>query len=189
MRAGITEKRLKNRRFRRNEDAILRVFFEENPYISLKQMAKKAGVARSTVYRHHGAVREIVPDYEKYVMMRYRRTVRKMIRKKLPLKQIYFQILLFILANRQVFILLLRNKDLTVLLWMVDELKLKIEKTVRLPRKADRVFEVYKREVVFLIEEWMKVGFDGKRVEGVLDDVMYLTETMKVRLGPLKGEK
>ncbi len=46
---GITEKKLRNRRFRRTEEAILKVFFEEDIYIGIGKMAKKAGVARSTV--------------------------------------------------------------------------------------------------------------------------------------------
>lgn len=186
MRVGITEKRLKNRRFMKTEEAILRVFFEEDNYVSLEQMAKKAGVARSTIYRHHGAVREIVPDYEKYIMARYRRMVRRMIRRRVPLRQIYFQVLLFILANRQIFMLLLRNGDFAVLLGMIDELRERIGKTARLTSGSDKIFKIYKGEVVFLVKEWVESGFNSEEMSRLLDNIMYLTETMKVRLGPLR---
>ena len=186
VRAGITERRLKNRRFRKTEDAILRVFFEEDNYISLEQMAKKARVARSTIYRHHRAVREIVPDYEKYVLMRYRRVIRRMIWKKTPLKQIYFQMLLFILANRQVFTLLLKSGDFMVLSRMIDELKVRFEKTARITRSSDKIFKVYKGEVMVLIREWMRLGFNSSEMDKILENIMYLTETVKTRLGSLE---
>ena len=79
-RFGLTEKRMNDRRFRRVEEAILKVVINEDYYIGVGEMAKKIGVARSTVYNHHRAVREIIPDYEKYLLSRYNRIINKILK-------------------------------------------------------------------------------------------------------------
>ena len=71
MKSGITEKRLKDKRFKKTEEAILRVFFETKECISVKSLAIKIGVARSTIYCHHKSIREILPDYEKYILKEF----------------------------------------------------------------------------------------------------------------------
>ena len=38
-----------------------------------------------------------------------------------------------------------------------------------------------------MIEEWWRRGFHEEKTEEVLKDIMYLTETMWVRLKPIKG--
>ena len=43
-----------------------------------------------------------------------------------------------------------------------------------------------KGEVMVLIREWMKLGFNSGEMDKILEDIMYLTETAKTRLGSLK---
>lgn len=73
----ITEKKLNNKSFRNTEDKILRLFFAKHMLISIKELAMKIGIARSTVYRHHRSLERIIPDYEIFLMQKYRRAMRK----------------------------------------------------------------------------------------------------------------
>lgn len=186
-RAGITDKRLNNRRFRKTEEAILKVFFEEDNYISLGKMADKVGIARSTIYRHHKTVREIVPDYQKYILRKYRYLMHKI--KKGRLKVMYERMLLFMLQNRQIFEVLLKNGERGVLKSMIVIMEPEIVKYARLPKNYGKVFLVYMNEVVGLIEAWALDGFDEKKMRGLLVDVNYLTDTLRARLKGLTSEK
>ena len=42
-RVGLTEKRMQDKRFRKTEEMILKVFFEEDYYVSMQDVAKKIG--------------------------------------------------------------------------------------------------------------------------------------------------
>ena len=106
-RFGLTEKRMNDRRFRRVEEAILKVVINEDYYIGVGEMAKKIGVARSTVYNHHRAVREIIPDYEKYLRSRYNRIINKILkRREMRIRDVMRHVLIFVLHNREVFMFL-----------------------------------------------------------------------------------
>ena len=43
---GISERRLANKRFRKTEDAILKVFFEDDGCVSAREIAKRAGMSK-----------------------------------------------------------------------------------------------------------------------------------------------
>ena len=135
---GITEKRLNNRRFKRTEEAILRTFFEEDVFIGTKDMAKKAGVARSTFYHHHRTVREIVPDYKRYIMRKYSYMVRKL-NNKTDLKIVFERMMIFIIQNRQVFEILLKTGDNSIIMNMLELLRPKIVRHTKLPSNHEKI--------------------------------------------------
>lgn len=183
MRAGITEKRLTNKRFRKTEDALLKVFLEEDGYIGIGAIAMKAGVARSTVYLHHRAAREIVPDYEEYIMRRYRRIVRKMLKVRgVKLRTMYLKILSFIVADKRIFDMLLRVQGNRIFERMLEEIRVKLIVTMGLPKNSQRMFAVYESEVVKLICEWGNSGFREEEMGKLLMEIMYFTDTVRDRL-------
>ena len=178
---GITEKRLNNRRFRRSEEAILRIFFEEKIFIGAKDMAKKAGVARSTFYHHHRTVREIVPDYKRYILRKYNRLVKKVDNKN-DLRMVFERMMIFIVQNKKIFEILLKTGDNSVLRNMLMLLRSEIIKYARLPKNHDKAIEVYFDEVVGLITRWIENGCDNDGRMVLIVDVIYLTNTLRPRL-------
>ena len=187
MRVGITDKRLANKRFRKTEEAILRVFFEENIYIGMGELAEKAGVARSTIYHHHKTVRGIVVDYERYILRKYKRTMAKMLRARdTSTRMLYSKTLMFIIQHKQIFLIVIRGGRNEVFDKMMMVIKLTIEDIEKLPKNAVKIIDVYAGEVGVLLKRWGKGGFKENEVGVLLKDILYLTETMRVRLGPLE---
>lgn len=183
---GITEKRMQNRRFRKTEEAILRVVSGGDVYIGTKEMASKAGVARSTFYHHHKTVREIVPDYKRYILQKYVRLVNKMMRQKgAGIRKMYGKMLIFMMQHKPVFKMLLKSDGNEIIKEMLTKLEPKAIKHMRIGKKMGKVLGIYKSEVVGLIVGWAEGDFNEKEMGAVIEDVMYLTETAKERLGPI----
>ncbi|MBR3329568.1 hypothetical protein IKG29_03555 [Candidatus Saccharibacteria bacterium] len=186
VRVGITDKRLANKRFKRTEEAILRAFFESDNFISIEEMARRAGVARSTIYVHHRMVREIIPDYERYILRKYQRMIREVLTgRDCGVYSMMTKVLIFILVNKKVFIVVLRGGGKRVIEQMIDGLREKLVKIMRLSPNQEKIFVVYKSEVVTLIEVWCQEGFNRDEIERVASEIVYLTETAKMRLGRL----
>lgn len=188
-RLEITDKRLSDRRFKKTEEAILQVFFRGDSYVSMDEMAKKAGVSRSTIYRHHDAVKYIIPDYERYILNKYRRNVNRVLRdKKTRAKDLYTALLLFMMKNKRVFRILIRGGSQGILVRMIRVIRLKIGRELRLPLRPETALVVYMNEVAVLIEGWAGKGFLAEEMDEIIREVMYLTETAKVRLIALNRE-
>lgn len=184
--AGITEKRLNNHRFRKTEDAILRVFFENNVYIGAKEMAERAGVARSTFYHHHKTIGEIIPDYKRFIMRKYLATMGVLIkRKQVEMRKIYSETLFFIMRNRKVFEIMVKGKESVIVKEMLERIKPKMMERMRLGHNKDKILMVYNGEIAELICEWCESGFCENDIVLLLDNIMYLTDTVKTRLGGL----
>lgn len=181
------ERGMRNKRYRRTEDKILRVFFVENKKgTTLSKMAKKVGVARATMYAHHRTVREVIPDYRRYMLVEYDRLVRRKIRKRnLTLKTTYFETLLFILRNKRVFRMLIEFGDVETLVGILRKIKPKIESSIRLPKGSEKVFRVYISEIIEIIVEWGESGFSETKMDEMLSNIMYLTDTARDRLMPI----
>ena len=184
-RPGLTEKRMRDKRFKRTEEAILRVFFEEDNYISPLEMAKKVGVARSTFYHHHRAIREIIPDYEKFLLCRYRRKIRRLLKKRgVRMRVLFFEMLVFIMKHQETFGVLIRNKNTEIIEEMIKEMLPRIGQPMGLPKNSGKIVRVYISEIIEVIKMWGEEGFSSSIGE-VLDNMMYLTETARLRLKPL----
>ena len=185
--AGITDKRLKNRRFKKTEEAILEVFLKEDNYISLGKMADRVGIARSTIYRHHKAIREIVPDYQKYILRKFKILMRN--NSGLCPKKMYERMLIFIIQNKKIFDVLLKSGETGVLKSMLMCLKPEIVGYTKLPKNYDKAFFVYMNEIVGLIEAWVMGGSEEDEMWVLLSDIDYLTDTLRVRLSGLVFDK
>jgi AcrR family transcriptional regulator len=179
---GITDKRLNNRRFYRTEEAILRAFFGDE-YLSAREVARRAGIARTTFYHHHQSVAKIVADYQKYIINKYKRLVKKMLSaQKTPVRIMYERTLLFIVQHKRIFKILLMKRELSVLKYMISKMQLRLVEAMRLPKNSARIFLVYEGEVVSLIDAWCRNGMKEDEINQLLDEIMFLTETARVRL-------
>ncbi len=181
VKSGLTEKRMRDRRFRRTEKAILYVVFSVRDYSSASIVAKKARISRSTLYRHHKNTRNIISDYEKYMLKKYSRTIEKWGKNK-KLRFYFEQMLFFIVANKKIILFLLKNGRTGIFEGMMTRLELKVVKATRLPKQAKTVLVVYRGEVLGLLEEWGKSEFSDKELDKVLENIMYLTNTIRSRL-------
>ena len=186
----FTTKKMKDHRFRKTEEKILTVFFDESKNgITMVKMAKKAGVGRSTIYVHHHAIREIMSDWERYILAEYRLILRKRIKKdRAALKKMYFDMLIFILRNQKAFGMFLRLNNREVMKKMLDALEPKIRILMRLPKNSRKIFRLYESEVIEIIVEWGEKGFSEERIEKVLSDIMFLTKTARDRLMPIRDD-
>ncbi|MBQ6461381.1 hypothetical protein IJJ36_03050 [Candidatus Saccharibacteria bacterium] len=183
MKSGITEKRLKDKRFKKTEEAILRVFFETKECISVKSLAIKIGVARSTIYCHHKSIREILPDYEKYILKKYSKMVRQLAHKKEKKSRVlYINILLFVLRNKRIFEILLKHRNKIVFEEMILRIKPMIEGEMGLPENSEKLYKVFASEIAALIEGWGEEDFAEKNMSMVLSDIVFLTKTARTRL-------
>ena len=179
-----------NRRFRKTEEAILAVFLEGDSYASTRQIAKKAGVSPSTFYRHHATVKRIARDYEDYVMWGYCRMMAPYLkRKNIKMRQFFFKMLVFMLANKRSLMILYRSEDEKIMERMVIKLKPKILNYLRLTGEHRKIFNVYVAEIVAVLMHWGENNFKESEINETLNDIMYLTDTARARLRPMMLKK
>lgn len=182
----LTEKRMADRRFRKNEERILRAFVNGDNYISAETMAKRAKVARSTFYRHHKTVGMIIPDYRKYILGNYSRAARKMNKNKASLKIAYLMTLSFISHRRNVFQILMKCVGREMIVEMVQKLNPKVIKYAKLPKNNTKMLRVYNSEITELIFEWINKGSSEEEIENLLDEIMLFSGTIRERLGKIR---
>lgn len=169
---------MRSRRYKKTEEKILTVFFE-HPEYTMSQLAEESGIARSTIYTHHHSVRQIIPDCEKIILKEYNLTIKKKLKKnKLEIKVLYLEMLIFIFRNREVFEIFLKFDDRDIMIKMVLMLGPKI-------KEPEKILRVFASEVAEIIFEWGERGFLEGEMTKTFSDIMYLTSTMRKRLGPL----
>ena len=177
---------MQNRRYRQTEDAILEVLLRSRTMPSTTELTKKAQISRSTLYRHHRAMPGIIPDYERDILVAFRRESKKFSgRKELNLENFYLKILIFILRYKRVFKILFKYSGDRVVETMVMVVEDQIVKGCHLTKSSKRVFKIYSKEVAGIIEDWGENGFAEDEISGILKKITYLTTTMKKRLGPI----
>ena len=182
--ARITDKKLKNQRFRKTEESILKAYLAVCETLSLQRLIKEAHISRSTLYRHHKNLYEIVPDYERYISTRFTKFIKRLTRFKiLSLKDIYEQTFIFIIKHRMIigFLAQCGNRGAT------EELLYHLEPAILATGKVagGEMFKVYIKEVAALIEEWEKKDFRKEDIPATVNKILYLTDNAQVRLGPL----
>lgn len=170
---------MKDRRYKKTEEKILTVFFDV-PDCTMQQLAKRAGVGRSTLYTHHHSIRRIIPDYEKEILKKYNIEIEKKMKiKNVGIKTLYLDTLIFIIKNKQIFEMFLKFEDREIVVKMV----LKLKPRIIVSEKALRICIAEIAEIIF---EWGKRGFSENEIEEVLFDMMYLTLSARKRLGPIE---
>ncbi len=184
MRQRITEQKLKDKRFRETEKAILIAFFSVQGKIGTKQLIKKANISRSTFNRHHKNVYEIIPDYEVYIMRKYMVSMGRLAgKRRVEARSIYRKMLLFMFQNRVILKMLIENEEKEIIEKMVEIIEPKVIKIEE--NYEPEILKVHMKEVVGLIELWGLRGFEREEIEKMFEKIMFLTENLKVRLAPI----
>ena len=178
---------MSDRRFRKTEDAIMGAFYVVGEFSNLADVIRKAKISRSTFYRHHGSMQKIVFDHEEYLMSRYLRIVRSRRKKKsIGKKDVFRQMLVFMMVNKKVLLVLLKNGNGEIVRRMVRALRPRIMRAYKWSNCSGKVFEIYVNEILALIQDWEKNMFSEDELDRILWEIMYLTETAKKRLRPLE---
>lgn len=144
----------------------------------MKQMARKVGVARSTMYTHHHTVKEFLADWEGYILKEYNIYIKKRVQvKNKKMRILYFDTLIFILKNQKFFEVFLKYGNREVLIKMFFSLWTN--------KKTEGVYRICASEITEVIFEWGKIGFPEQEIEKVFYNITYLADTMWERIGPL----
>lgn len=167
--------KMKDRRYKKTEERILTVFFDER-FETMREIAKRAGVARSTIYTHHHKAVEILPDWEAYILAEYQLSIKRKIETR-SVKSLYLETLVFILKNRKFFEVFLKFDDREIIIKMIF--------MIWNVEKSNKVLRIIASGVVEIIFDWAERGFSKKELEKVLSEIMYLSETIKGKLDPL----
>ena len=187
MSTRLTKKKLEDARFRKNEEAILKAFFDcGQDRLSVTELARRADVDKATFYRHHKTIAQILVDYEEYILLEYEGFICGVLDKdNVSARVTYYRMLIFILKNQKIFAILLERQRTAAVMKMIGSLVPKVVDEYRLYGDLERVFRVYVGEIVGLIEEWTERGFREDEMMELLDNIMYLTKTIRLRLLPL----
>ena len=181
-----TQIKTRNKRYQKTEEAILDVLMKSKELPTTGVLVRRARISRSTLYRHHRTVPRIIPNYEKEVLIRYGNLVRRLVRQKnTQVRTICLRTLIFMMKERRVFGILLKYDGGMIIERMILKLKSKLKTSCCLPKNPEKMLRVYAKEVTGVIEEWGKRGFEEDELEAVLNKILYLTKTMKKRLGPV----
>lgn len=181
----LTDKKLADRRFRTTEEAILGAFFEGGENFNIGVVLRRAKISRATFYRHHKTVYDVVPDCEEYVLGEFNKMIESvLLDEKIGMRTIYYKMLGFIMNNREIFSVVVNNDRRRALKAMINSFELKIALICGLPSNGHKILNIYKNEVIGVLEEWIRSGFCEGEAD-VMEDIMYLTETVKFRLGKL----
>lgn len=184
---GLTEKNMSNGRFRNKECIIFISFCKIKDYPSAKKLATLAGISRSTLYRHHKNVQCIPTDYEKYLLHNYHKVIRKLVHKKcITVRNVLFRTLIFISNNKEIMRMLFEDERKEIIKKMIDYLKPKISAEWGTKGNVDKMYDIYKNEILGCIELWSKQDFSEENLQTTLNDILYLTETASQKLSHIE---
>ena len=179
----INDKKITNRRYGETENGFLREFLERGGNITVTELARQLGVARSTFYYHHKNLLQFIRDHRICIFEDYSRTVQEILDKKTTMRNLFLGILVFMMNHRQIFQILVRVGVRDVFVEMVVEVRPQIEKYAGLSYESERIFKVYAYEVAGVLRIWVENGLCEEDMDRVLKDLVYLTKTINERLG------
>lgn len=182
----VTDKKLKNRRYRSTETRILITLLMIKDSLSLERLIRMAKISRSTLSRHHKNLHEIAPDYRKYVLKKCQNITRSLLKNpNSELRTVYRRILVFMSANRLIMEFILEYGEQSVFEDIIYTIKPKILASSKIT--DEEMFMIYTKEVAGLIEEWGKQGYDKESIVSIINKILSLTETAHIRLNSLKS--
>ena len=186
-RCNLTEKNMANKKFRKRELAISAAYFTFEDQRTSKAIAKRAGVSRSTLFRHHGSIQNIPQNYEDYLLSIFIDRINHLSDRQnnLPLKTTYFHTLIFISNHKKEFKGLFNDGHKDIIKKMLDVLKPIIASNLYYLGSADKIYNIYENEVLGVIETWDEHNYSITKLKRVLNDILYLTETAPKHLTPL----
>lgn len=184
MAGKITEKKLKNKRFRKTEEAIISALFTAKELLSPSRLIKLAGISRSTLYRHHKNIYKIIPDYKQYILRKFKLNLTRLMKiNYIRLRFLYEQLFVLLSTNQSIVELMLKYDNRDFIEQIIIILKPKILTTAKIP--DGEAFQIYTKEVSALVEAWCSNGFKKNETSPTIDKIIYLTNTAHSRLGPL----
>ena len=146
--------------------------FSSNKNQNLRSIMKKIKISRTTFYRHHGSTHQILVDYEKYMILEFKRRIKNIG----EIRVIYWQMLMLLLEHKDIVIFSLKQEN--------GKIIEKIVKTITLDEinHNEIILEIYQKEIIALIEVWIKTGFKKDEIEKILNGISHLTKTVRTRL-------
>lgn len=177
---------MSNKRFQKTERAILIAYFTLKDYSSRKKLASIAHISRSTLYRHHKKIHSIPVEYEDYLLRKYIKSINNLLKNHAEIKTIFLRMLIFISNHKTIFVMLFRFGRKDAIIKMVDFLKSRVIEEWRLAGNSDKIYVIYRNEVLGIIEIWSKQNFSTKQIEPILNDIIYLTNSARRNLLPLQ---
>lgn len=174
---------MKDKRFREVEEKILQLFFEYGYGLTAKMAAMKLGIARSTFYRHHKSVHDIMPDYARTILADVRTECKGCSEE--CVRSFFRGVLIMIVHQKVIFLIFLKMRNREVLVLILLKNQTMLLKYADFKVEAGKVFNIYIGEVIAIMAQWGESGFNYEEISLVLSDILYLTKTMKRRLGPL----
>ena len=186
--SGTLLEKMKDRRFRKTEEAIFEVFAENSVALDINTVIKGAKVSSSTFYRHHQSVNCLLSDYERLIIERYKKYMAEILKgRKDEFELIVYWTLIFIGKNKDKISVVAERGNFAVIYRMVGLYKNEVIDKSRLTRNVDKLFEIYAFEVCGLIRNWQETDFAREGFVSVKNDILYLTYTIRDRLGALSG--
>lgn len=180
----ITDKKLKNKRFRKTEESIILAFSIVKGILDARKIVRIARISRSTLYRHHQTIGQIAPDYEEYILTKYEKTMRRFMRiKGVQLKSLFEKTLLFLIAHRKIIEFLSQYGRGDLIERMLTVLTPSILATGKVLN--GEMLYIYLKAASAVVEQWELNGFSRGDVPLVVNKMMYLTEHARSRLGPI----
>ena len=177
---------MSNKRFRATEKAIFVAYCKLKDYPTAQKLARTAKISRATLYRHHQKAQTIPIDYENYLIKTYAKTAQSLIKKGSDLKILIFRTLIFIYNHREVFKILFSDNHKEIIKQMFKLLKPSIIDEWRLAGDLAKMYNIYANEVLGVIETWGAKGFPKESINQVLSDILYLTDSARQKLLPIK---
>lgn len=180
----LTEKHLHDKRFRATETKILLTLSSVKDTLSPSRLAKNIGVARSTFYRHHRTVYGVTSDYEQYLLRKYRSSISRFIKSDhFQFRNLYERTFIFLFNYRQIINFLFSHGKGNFIEKLIQTLEPKIISTGKITSSA--MFAIYAKEVTAIVEQWTKGGYSKSAISAHVDKIVYLTNTARIRLGPI----
>lgn len=177
--------RMSNHRFRHTEKSILDAVLSSRKILSVRAIIKRAHISRTTFYRHHRSAQAIVPDFEAYVLQKYHRLMRGLLRRpKISIRTLYLQLLVFIAQNQEAFTLIVSRAGDHIIEQMIHSLTPRLSEHYHFPLNSSSLVVVYVKEVAGVIELWIRDDCKAPDTE-VLADIMYLTKFVRQHLSGL----
>lgn len=184
MKNKITDKKLANKRFIKNENAIIMAFLVAKGRINVSTIVKNVGISRSTLYRHHDTINEIAPDYEDYIIKKFNHLIKRALHcKNNNLKIIYQKILVFLFCNKRIINFIYQYGDNRIIEKMIVQLKPYIVTNYQLNNK--KLFNVYMKEITAIIEEWIQDGYNLRSITRTIENINNITSTAYSRLSQI----
>ena len=178
---GALINKMKNRRFRKTEEAIFRVFEKLPVDCTAEEIAKMVGISSSTFYRHHQSVSKILCDYEQLIMEMYAGMVEKINGRNMETGNILYQTLIFVMANKEIIKAVAEKDNYLIIYQMIIFLKPIIMKRPG----EDKIFNIYACEICGVIMDWQENDYAVEQFGVVRKNIIYLTKTARRRLEPL----